>query len=41
MLALEADREGYARRADAALVRGRTFSWDATAKSVLEFIERL
>lgn len=41
MLALEADRENYARRAAAALAQGRTFSWESTAKSVLEFVERL
>src|SRR5690606_34407195 len=32
MLALEADQENYARRAEAALQRGRTFSWSTTAK---------
>ena len=41
MLALEADQENYARRAEAALARGRTFSWSTTANSVLEFVERL
>jgi len=41
MLALESDPAGYARRAEASLARGRMFSWPATAKSVLEFVERL
>ncbi len=41
MLALEADSAGYARRAEASLARGRAFSWAATAKSVLEFVQRL
>jgi glycosyltransferase involved in cell wall biosynthesis len=41
MLVLEADQEGYARRAEAAHARGRAFSWASTAKSVLEFVERL
>ncbi|MEO6003610.1 MAG: glycosyltransferase family 1 protein [Opitutus sp.] len=41
MLALEADQAGYVRRAEAALARGRDFSWSATANSVLEFIEKL
>ena len=41
MLALEADQETYARRAEAALQRGRTFSWATTATAVLEFVERL
>ncbi|MEO7598651.1 MAG: glycosyltransferase family 1 protein, partial [Opitutus sp.] len=41
MLALEADRETYARRAAASLAQGLAYSWSATAKSVLEFVERL
>lgn len=41
MLAMEADQISYARRAEAALARGRAFSWDSTAKSVLEFVECL
>ena len=41
MLAMDTDQFGYARRAEAALARGRAFSWDATAKSVLDFLERL
>jgi len=41
MLALEADQPGYARRAEAALQRGRAFSWSTTAQSVLTFLEQL
>ncbi|MBS0663746.1 MAG: glycosyltransferase family 4 protein [Verrucomicrobia bacterium] len=41
MLALERDPAAHARRAAASLARGGAFSWAATAKSVLEFVERL
>jgi alpha-1,3-rhamnosyl/mannosyltransferase len=41
MLALEADQPAYARRAEAALQRGLAFSWQATAQSVLTFVEQL
>ncbi|MEO5666916.1 MAG: glycosyltransferase, partial [Bdellovibrionota bacterium] len=41
MLALENDSENYAMRAQAALERGRFFSWDATAVNVLDFVEQL
>jgi len=41
MLALEADPAGYARRAEASLVRSHAFSWPKTAKTLLDFIERL
>jgi alpha-1,3-rhamnosyl/mannosyltransferase len=41
MLALEADQQGYSRRAEAALQRAQTYSWIKTAGTVLEFIERL
>jgi glycosyltransferase involved in cell wall biosynthesis len=41
MLALEADQPAYARRAEAALQRGRAFSWQATAQCVLTFLEQL
>jgi alpha-1,3-rhamnosyl/mannosyltransferase len=41
MLALETDRDAYARCAAACLARSGTFSWQATAKSVLEFIAAL
>lgn len=41
MLALESDAAEYARRAAASLARGCTFSWVATAQTVLDFVERL
>lgn len=41
MLALEADQPGYTRRSEAALQRSRAFSWQATAKSVLSFVDQL
>ena len=41
MLALEADPDNYAQRAEAAFERGKNFSWGKTAKTVLEFLERL
>ncbi len=41
MLALEADAESYARRAQASLDRAHEFSWTSTARSVLEFIGKL
>lgn len=41
MLALEANPETYEQRAQAAWERGKNFSWDATAQTVLEFVERL
>jgi len=41
MLALEADRGAYTRCATASLVRSQVFSWQTTAKSVLEFVARL
>lgn len=41
MLALEADASSYARRAADSLARAARFSWTATAKTVLEFVERL
>ncbi len=41
MLALERDPGARADRAAASLERGRAFSWARSAKSVLEFIERL
>lgn len=41
MLALEADPGSYARRAEASLVRSHAFSWTKTAKTLLDFIERL
>jgi alpha-1,3-rhamnosyl/mannosyltransferase len=37
MIALETDRAAHARRAAASLERSEDYSWDATAKSVLEF----
>lgn len=41
MLRLELNPEFYARRATAALARSAAFSWDATARTVLDFIARL
>lgn len=41
MLAMDTDQIGYARRAEAAWARGRGFSWETTARSVLDFIEQL
>jgi glycosyltransferase involved in cell wall biosynthesis len=41
MLALENDPANYAQRAQAALERGRDYAWPATARRVLDFIERL
>lgn len=41
MLSLEADQDNYTHRAQAALERGKNFSWSNTAKTVLEFLERL
>ena len=41
MLALEADQAGYARRAEAALARSQLYSWSRTARSVLDFVEKL
>lgn len=41
MLALENEPGARDRRALASLDRSRAFSWEATAKSVLEFAERL
>jgi glycosyltransferase involved in cell wall biosynthesis len=41
MLALENSPPLYGLRAAASLARGRTFSWQATATGVLDFVERL
>ncbi len=41
MLALESDHGTYAACAAASLARSQAFSWQVTAKSVLEFIARL
>jgi glycosyltransferase involved in cell wall biosynthesis len=41
MLAMDVDQAGYARRADAALLRSRVFSWTTTARSILDFLQRL
>lgn len=41
MLALESDPANHARLAAASLARSADFSWAGTAKSVLEFVERL
>lgn len=41
MLALEDSPPTYALRAAASLARSAAFSWDATAKTVLDFVERL
>jgi alpha-1,3-rhamnosyl/mannosyltransferase len=41
MLALEADQQGYTRRSEASLERGRAFSWKSTAKSVVAFVEQV